>query len=57
MDRKRTPTNVYLDFSEAFDCLSHDILLRKLKHCGVCDLALKFKKSYLEDRKQFVQYN
>ena len=57
MDRNRTPTNVYLDLSKAFDTLSHNILLRKLKHYGVCDLALNLMKSYLENRKQFVQFD
>ena len=57
MDRNRTPTNVYLDLSKAFDTPSHCILLRKLKHYGVCDLALNLMKSYLENRKQFVQLN
>ena len=55
MDRNRTPTNMYLDLSKTFDCLSHVKLLRKLKHYGVSDLALKLMKSYLEDRKQFVK--
>ena len=54
LDRNRTPTNVYLDLSKTFDTLSHNILLRKLKHYGVCDSALNLMKSYLEDRKQFV---
>ena len=57
LDRNRTPTNVYLDLSKAFDTLSHNILLRKLKHYGVCDSALNLMKSYLEDRKQFVQFD
>ena len=57
MDRNRTPTNVYLDLSKAFDTLSHHILLRKLKHYGVCDSALNLMKSYLENRKQFVQFD
>ena len=57
MDRNRTPTNVYLDLSKAFDTLSHYILLRKLKHYGVCDSALNLMKSYLENRKQFVQFD
>ena len=50
MDRNRTPTNLYLNLSKAFDCLSHNILLRKVKHYGVCDSALNLMKSYLEDR-------
>ena len=57
LDRNRTPTNVYLDLSKAFDTLSHNILIRKLKHYGVCDSALNLMKSYLEDRKQFVQFD
>ena len=57
LDRNRTPTNVYLDLSKAFDTLSHNILLRKLKHYGVCDSALNLMKSYLENRKQFVQFD
>ena len=48
---------MYLDLSKAFDTLSHNILLRKLKHYGVCDSALNLMKSYLEDRKQFVQFD
>ena len=57
LDRNRTPTNVYLNFFKAFDTLSHNILLRKLEHYGVCDSALNFMKSYLEHRKQFVQFD
>ena len=28
MNHNKTPINFYLDISKAFDCLSHDILLR-----------------------------
>ena len=56
MDRNRTPTNVYLDLSKAFETLFYNILLRKLKHNGVCDLALNRMKSYLENRKQVMQF-
>ena len=57
LDRNRTPTNVYLDLSKAFDTLSHNILSRKSKHYEVCDSALNLMKSYLQDRKQFMQFD
>ena len=57
MDRKRTPTNIYLDLSKAFDSLSYTILITKLKHYSICDVALKLMKSYLENRKQYVQFD
>ena len=57
MDRNRTLNNVYLELSKAFDTLSYNIFLRKLKHYGVCDIALNLMKSYLENCKQFVQFD
>ena len=57
MDLKRTPTNIYLDLSKAFDSLSITILLSKLRHYGICNVALKLMKSYLENRKQYVQFD
>ena len=57
LDKNRTPTNIYLDLSKAFDSLYHDILLNKLQHYSLCDVAQDLLKSYLTNRKQFVQFN
>ena len=46
---------VYFDFAKAFDSVSHDVILHKLKHeFGIDGLLLKFLKSYLENRTQQV---
>ena len=39
-----------IDFSKAFDCLSHHLLLAKLHACSLS--ALKLIHSYLENKKQ-----
>ena len=46
---------IYFDFAKAFDSVSHDMILHKLKHqFGIDGLLLKFMKSYLENRTQQV---
>ena len=54
---EKTPTNVYIDLSKAFDTLTFDILLFKLKYYGVTDTALYLMRSYLTNRKQYVVFN
>ena len=44
---------VYFDFSKAFDSVTHDLILDKLKNCYSGSL-LTFLKNYLCDRKQRV---
>ena len=57
MDIGKTPVNLYLDLSKAFDTLIHSILLHKIKHYGIDGLAYKLIESYLENRKQYVEFN
>ena len=43
-----------LDFSKAFDTLSHNILLEKLAACGLGRYALCWVKNWLEGQAQRV---
>ena len=57
MENGKTPGNLYIDLSKAFDTLAFDILLFKLKYYGVTDTALDLISSYLKNRKQYVVFN
>ena len=55
--RKWTPTALYIDLSKAFDTLSFDIILQKLKYYGVMGTELRLLTDYLTNRKQYVVFN
>ena len=44
----------YLDIAKAFDCVNHDMLLRKLEYYGFRANTLMWFESYLKNRKQYV---
>uniref|UniRef100_A0A8C3KZU3 Reverse transcriptase domain-containing protein n=1 Tax=Chrysolophus pictus TaxID=9089 RepID=A0A8C3KZU3_CHRPC len=57
VDEGRAVDVVYLDFSKAFDTVSHSILLRKLAVRGLDRYTLGWVKSWLEGRAQRVVVN
>ena len=47
---------VFIDLLKACDTVDHEILFTKLKHYGIKGNNLKWFKSYLSNRKQFISY-
>ena len=45
-------TCVFIDFSKAFDCIDHQILIEKLKLYGLNEKAISFISSYFDNRYQ-----
>lgn len=43
----------FVDLQKTFDTVDHDILLDKLEHCGVREIANKWFETYLKDMQHF----
>ena len=56
-DKNKVTIAVFLDLTRAFDCVDHKILCKKLKHYGINNIALKWFKDYLLNRKMFTSFN
>jgi hypothetical protein len=50
----KIPVDIFYDLRNAFDCVNHDVLLSKLKFCGLVRKANTLVESYLHDSYQKV---
>ena len=57
LEKGEVAIGVFIDFQKAFDTVDHTILLDKLFHYGIRGPAHSWIRSYLQDRKQFVEFD
>ena len=57
IDNNEFGCGIFIDLKKAFDTVNHAIPLTKLNHYGIRGVVLDWLKSYLSQRKQFVNVN
>jgi hypothetical protein len=57
LDKNNVSGIVFVDYKKAFDLIDHQLLLRKLEVLGIGDDYLALFRSFLSDRKQYVNVN
>ncbi|GAB0182344.1 mitochondrial enolase superfamily member 1 [Grus japonensis] len=57
VDEGRAADVVYLDFSKAFDIVSHNILIGKLRKCGLDEWTVRWTENWSNGRTQRVVIN
>lgn len=53
-NNKELVVGIFCDLTKAFDCVNHDLLIRKLEHYGIKGSILKLLQTYLYRRKQRI---
>ena len=57
IDNSKVNALIFIDLKKAFDTVDHDILLAKMLHDGIKGMEHDWFHSYLNNRKQFCNFN
>lgn len=57
LDEGMIVVSVFIDLRKAFDVVSHDLLLKKLRLMGFRGVILQLLETYLRDREQYIEIN